>query len=176
MFASVIFISRLIIWVNFSNTIVYSGSSFPVYKINTDIDLLFCCNVCCNSVFCSRQASLINRFILFLSTAFLKCLLLTPKPVCNVASTFCGSHITLNGKLAKLLPLLKIIPISLRLFSLSFFLKKYRCLTSNYQVLRLNVHLLYKAGLYFIHFRCFRQRSFISGYIFTSLNNHRAIA
>jgi len=110
----------------FSNTTSYSGNSFPTYKIKRESCLSFSCRCNCNFSFCKRQDSLISLLIRLRSVAFLKFLLLTPTATCNLASLFSGSQITLNGKLEKLLPLLKSSSIDFLLFSLSAFLKKYR--------------------------------------------------
>ena len=70
------------------------------------------------------------------SAAFLKCLLLTAKPVCNgAAATSVNIHNTLKGKLEKDLPSLNNCSMALRLLSFSSFLKVYRCFVSNYSKL-----------------------------------------
>ena len=72
----------------------------------------------------------------FLSTALLKCLLLTAKPVCRgAAAPSAGLHNTLNGKLENDLPSLNNCSIVFRLLSFSSFLKVYRCFVSNYSKL-----------------------------------------
>ena len=109
--------------------------------INTFKFLLLSFILLAKTFFCRRQASLINLLIRFLSTAFLKCFLLTLKAVCSTeapASVYfavvckgleagASRYNTRSGKVANDLPSLNNCSMALVLLSLSLLPKVYRC-------------------------------------------------
>ena len=84
--------------------------------------------------FCNRHASLINLLMRFLSTAFLKCFLLTLNAVCKLffwgLPAGVSRYKTRKGNTENDLPSLNNCSIALRLLSLSFLPNVYRCFCS----------------------------------------------